>query len=338
MTQCGHAAEHGRRGGDQGQAEDRGAEPPAAQRVREGHQRRRHDWNQAKDHPIARARCRCGAPSRGRWRQARSDRRRSPPRSSRSARAARSRGPRSTRIEICTSSAPTVRASGIPRLVAEPRDQDQRERERTSAPSIAEAEEEHASLDERPSGPTDPRRCRTSRSRNTPLVTSAHQRAPSGRVDLERDQQRAEVRDLGAREAEQVGRAPEGHVEPEEAVPQIVDGRGEDDDRHTPPRQMEAARAAEPGDRHACRPTPRRLAPATSRRRGRRTRSAHATTTASVGHDVRGDPERIAPDDEVPADVPADAPASDQLRGEQRPERAAPNDHRHDAMIHCAPQ
>ena len=31
VTQCGHAAKHGSRGGDQGQAEDRGAEPPPAQ-------------------------------------------------------------------------------------------------------------------------------------------------------------------------------------------------------------------------------------------------------------------------------------------------------------------
>src|SRR6185312_8683988 len=104
-------------------------------------------------------------------------------------------------------------------------------------------------------------------------------------------------------------RAPEGHVEPEEAVPQIVDGRGEDDDCHTPPRQMEAARAAEPDDGHragrrraASRP-PRLDDEDTERDRAR-------DDDGCVGHNVWGDPERIAPDDEVPADVPADAPAS----------------------------
>src|SRR5439155_7129450 len=63
---------------------------------------------------------------------------------------------------------------------------------------------------------------------------------PAGTVHFERDQEAAEVRDLGAREAQQVGWAPEGHVEPEETMPEVVDRRGQDDDRHAPPGQVKA--------------------------------------------------------------------------------------------------
>src|SRR5207245_9863579 len=76
---------------------------------------------------------------------------------------------------------------------------------------------------------------------------------PPGLVHLERDEQAAEVRDLGARGTQQVGRAPERHVEPEDPVPEIVDRRRQDDDRHAPPRQVKAPRAAEPRDRYGAR-------------------------------------------------------------------------------------
>ena len=134
-----------------------------------------------------------------------------------------------------------------------------------------------------------------------------------------------------------MGRTPERHVEPEEPVPEVVDRRRQDDDRHAPPRQLKAPRAAEPRDRDGARRL--RTAP-----RAPRLEEEHAERDQGsdddrrVRHDVRRDPEGIAPDDEVPADVPADAPAPDELRDEQRPERVAPEGHPHDVMIHCAPQ
>ena len=147
----------------------------------------------------------------------------------------------------------------------------------------------------------------------------------------------AEVGNLEAGEPEQVGRAPERHVEPEEPVPEIVDRRRQDDDRHTPPRQMETASSAKPGDgdRVQC-SDGFPLAPCLDDEDAERDHGRD--NDRGVRHDVGRDPERIAADDQMPADVPAHAPGADELRGEQRPECAAPKAHPHEAMIHCAPQ
>jgi len=160
---------------------------------------------------------------------------------------------------------------------------------------------------------------------------------PAGLVHLERDEEAAEVRDLGPDERQEVRRAPQRHVDAEQTVPQVVDRRRQDDDRHAPPRQMKAARAAEPGDGDGARQRrstsrPPRLHDKDAERDDGR--GGHG----DVGHEMRGDPEGVAADHEVPADVPPDTPATDELRGEQRPERAAPEGHPHDVMIHCASQ
>jgi hypothetical protein len=44
---------------------------------------------------------------------------------------------------------------------------------------------------------------------------------------------------------------------------------------------------------------------------------------AAVGHQVRRNPERVAADQQVPADVPARAPDRDEVGGEERPEASA---------------
>ena len=160
---------------------------------------------------------------------------------------------------------------------------------------------------------------------------------PAGLVHLERDEEAAEVRDLGTNERQEVRRAPQRHVDAEQTVPQVVDRRRQEHDRHAPPRQVKAASATEPGYRDGV--GRRRFASRSPRLRDKDTERDHGGGGhGDVGHEMRGDPEGVPADHEVPADVPADAPAADELRGEQRPERAAPEGHPHDVMIHCASQ
>ena len=161
--------------------------------------------------------------------------------------------------------------------------------------------------------------------------------APALVVHLERDQHDAEVRDLRAGEGQEVRQAPEGHVDPEEAVPQVVDGRGEDGNGDAPPRQVKATRPGEAHDRlgvwrRRSTPRPPRL------QRQDAERDDRGRGDGGVRHHVGSDPERIAADQQVPADVPAHAPAADELRREQGPERSAPEGHPHGLMLHFAPQ
>ena len=109
-------------------------------------------------------------------------------------------------------------------------------------------------------------------------------RPPVRPPHLARDEQAREAVDLRTGEPEQVRRAPQGHVDPEQPVPEIVDRRGDDRERDAPPREVIAARADEAGDpervgggstapRPAARPRARgRAVPPTSRRPARRRR------------------------------------------------------------------
>jgi hypothetical protein len=75
------------------------------------------------------------------------------------------------------------------------------------------------------------------------------------RIDLGRGEQRADRVDRRAQQPEQMRRAPQRDVEAEETVPDIVDGRGQDHQRHAPGGEVEPARADQAG--HADRARPR---------------------------------------------------------------------------------
>src|SRR6266849_6391480 len=110
-------------------------------------------------------------------------------------------------------------------------------------------------------------------------------REASEGIHLRRDQHAAKRADRGAEEGEKVGRAPEGHVDAEEPVPEVVDRRRQDDEDEPQDRQAESTSGCDS------------LPPL--ERENAATEDA-PTDDARVDHEVRGDPERVAPDRQVP--------------------------------------
>src|SRR5262249_18814852 len=129
------------------------------------------------------------------------------------------------------------------------------------------------------------------------------------RIDLDRDQETAERADRRAEQGQKMRRAPEGHVQPEQAMPEVVDRRGQDNEDQAQCGQPESARRPD-----AAPPLVREDAPS----------EREADDHAAVDHEVRRDPERVAPDGHVPLDVPGESPGGDELGGQRAPERHAP--------------
>jgi hypothetical protein len=155
-------------------------------------------------------------------------------------------------------------------------------------------------------------------------------RASVGRIHLTREHDTAERVHSCAREPQQVRRAPERHIDPEEPVPQIVDRCGEHRERDAPRGQMRAPCSDESQYPHHRRRDGTR--PVSGRLHGEEPKAQeHHEADARVRHDVRRDPERVAADLKVPLDVPAQAPGAEHLGGEHRPENAAGQRRRRDA-------
>jgi hypothetical protein len=125
-------------------------------------------------------------------------------------------------------------------------------------------------------------------------------RPAADRVDLDRDDETTERADHRTKQRQQMRRAPERHVEPEEAMPQIVDRRRQHDEHEAQARKQKAARA-----RDVPAPLVGKNAPG----------EEQAHDDARVDHQVRGDPERVAADRHVPLDVPREPPRPDELGG-----------------------
>ena len=107
-------------------------------------------------------------------------------------------------------------------------------------------------------------------------------------------------------------------------MPEIVDGGGEHRQRDAPGREVKAPRArqAEESDRDAVGAGP--AAPGEEALPGDDPPAQeHGEPDARIRHQVRRDPERVAPDQDMPLDVPLDAPAADELGDEQSPQRRA---------------
>ena len=159
-------------------------------------------------------------------------------------------------------------------------------------------------------------------------------RAPVPLVDLGHDQQRSERVDAGAEQAEQVGRAPQRHVETEQPMPQIVDRRRQDHERYAPGGKVKAAGADEA--QHADRIRPRRPPPRACRlEREQGEGDDESRRHAAVHHEVRRNPEGVPADLQVPLDVPGEPPGAEQLAADQHPgsgaiQRAVAHAHRLD--------
>jgi hypothetical protein len=80
------------------------------------------------------------------------------------------------------------------------------------------------------------------------MTIAAASRPPRLRIHLLGDEQAGQGVDDRAEYAHEMGRAPQRHVEAEEAMPEVVDGSGEHGDG-APRRQMKAPRAAQPSTR-----------------------------------------------------------------------------------------
>jgi hypothetical protein len=138
-------------------------------------------------------------------------------------------------------------------------------------------------------------------------------------VRLDGEQQGAQRVDGRAEEPEQVWRAPQRHVETEQAVPQVVDRRGQDHEGDAPGGQVNAAEGRQPQDRDG---PARAGAPPRGHGVAREDRDGdeQGDGDAAVHHQVGRDPERVPTDQQVPLDVPGESPAPEKLAGEQRPQ------------------
>ena len=143
------------------------------------------------------------------------------------------------------------------------------------------------------------------------------------RIGLAGDQRARQGVDRDAHESEEMRRAPQGHVDSKETVPEVVDRRRENGQRDPARRQEKAGRAADPEDalgtfgRAAGAPVPERVT------RQHAEAGQDDEGHPAVGHDVRRNPERVAADPHVPHDVPLHAPPGQQVGAQQDPERSA---------------
>src|SRR5216683_2454570 len=126
--------------------------------------------------------------------------------------------------------------------------------------------------------------------------------APALGIHLARDHETCPGVDHGAEDAHEVRRAPQRDVDAEESVPKVIDGRGEDGDRDAPRGQVKAAAAGEPQHPHVARSAPGIPG---DHAEGKE----HGRADARVRHEMRGNPERVTPDEDMPLYVPLDAPA-----------------------------
>jgi len=141
------------------------------------------------------------------------------------------------------------------------------------------------------------------------------------RICFAGDERAAKRVDGDAHEAEKVRRAPQGHVDSEQTVPEIVDRGGQHGQRDSARGQQKTGRAREP--EHALRSFRGAARAQVAKRVVREHAEAgqHEDRHPRISHDVGRDPERVTADLHVPLDVPLHAPAGEEIRAQEHPQR-----------------